>query len=210
VTRFPLARLSYGLKLEGSMNFKNEAPSDASAFHFSFHPYSRYMAFGPYFKYEVARKVNLGAELWAQPTHYENDGVGENERSGRDILGRLYLQADWGNRYFNPTLAIRFDKNEANGTEYRSLTNAIDLSTMMHLPMETDLTMGLTLTRVDYSEKPVQRNDRSFTLRVVGSKKLTRHWTILGNADHTDNTSNLDTQYAYKRTTILIGASYTF
>ena len=211
ITRYPLARATYGIKLEGTLILKNNVITPAGMTSFKLEQYGKTASLGPYFRYEVVRKLIFNLETFFQPQSFVKDGTGTLQRSGNDYLVRLSAQNDSGKRYFNPSLAVRYDKNDSKGNEFKSDTFGLDISNTLHFLSNLDLTVAINSARISYSKRPAgKRTDTQIAGKIMGTYKLTKKWSVLGNVDYAKNGSNFDNLYSYNRSTLIAGISYTF
>ena len=212
VTRAPLARFSYGLKLEGSVNFKNDvAPATQTV---TYRTYSRGASFGPYFRFEAARRLLFSLELTIDPIHYDQDSTDSTsdlKRSGTGKDLRVSVQNDQGARLFNLTASIHLASSGASGREYDSNEIGFSFSNLLRLSDKLEISPGLNYAQSNYSKRQLgTRRDRLLDLQAIGTYKLLPKWTILGNLDYASNASNVEETYSYNRFAMGTGLTYSF
>lgn len=212
VTRSPLARLSYGMKLEGDLQFKNDVDPATKAG--TYRIYSKGGSFGPYLRYEAAKRVLLSLEFTINPVKYDQDSTDPNSdqrRSGTGSALRLAIQNDQGTKYFNPTAALQLSSTGSQGREYDAGEMALAASNFMRFSEKLDVSPGLNYSRSSYSKRSSgERKDKLFNFQVVGSYKIKPKWTILGNLDYTTNSSTVEATYSYNRVSMASGITYSF
>ncbi len=211
LTRNPMARFSYGLKGEGSLVFKNDVQAPISRSSFSLKLYSESLSVGPFIKYQLKPKLILMTEALVQPQKYDQDGPGDLARSGIDYQLRTFLKSETGERFWNPVIGLRLDRNQTKGTDFRSNGLGIDFSNQILVDRLTEANLGATVGLTAYPAKTGEkRNDKQLILRASAARKLGSGWSVNANTDYTLNSSTIDASYSYKRLTASGGITYSF
>ncbi|OFZ81843.1 MAG: hypothetical protein A2583_10565 [Bdellovibrionales bacterium RIFOXYD1_FULL_53_11] len=209
LTRRPLARFVTGLKAEGTLVLKNNVVAPAGLAKFNLETYSYTLSTGPYFKYELFRKVMLGLDLFLLPQWFSVDGTGNYKKGGITYSGKLYATNEAGRMFFNPGLSAKFEFNNAGGMEFKSRTLNFDFQNVMHLPLQIEVTLAQSFGLISYPDRlSGQRSDMQFVTRLNSSKKVWKKLSAMLGADFTYNTSNIEASYKYNRFSVSTGASY--
>lgn len=207
-TYHPLARLSWGLKGEMDVLFKNNVdPTSGAAVQ---HLYSTTESYGPYARYHLGPRYLLGAEFFFEPAKYNGDpSSGVNVRNGTGTSAHAYLQNDRGDRFLNPSIGLRHGDNGSHGSEYNSSSNTLELGNEMNLSPHFNLSETVSLAKSAYSERPEgERDDTTMIFQALSVYRFRPSWSWLSNVSFTDNASNLATSYSYTRIEISTGVSY--
>ncbi len=211
VTRKPLARTSFGLKLEGTLTFQNQL--DSTTDKSKFEPYSLQGSLGPYFKTVLAPGWLTGADLVFIPhrEYGDPDTSEEYRRSGQEENLRAWIRRDSTARFWNPSFALVFDHNNTSGTEFRSTGLGFEFNDPLKLNERMDITPTASFTYTSYPDRTLgARKDKLFTLGANAVYRWTSHIAFLANVQYYNNLSNVEDTYQYNRYTISSGASYNF
>ncbi|MGE0615175.1 MAG: tetratricopeptide repeat protein [Bacteriovoracia bacterium] len=208
VTRKPLDRTNFGLKLEGNYTLQNSGTS-----RFGFGGYSFSTNFGPYFKTEIKPKLVLGVQATYGTRKYFTDSASttSTNRTGTGLSARIYLQNDTGSRYWNPTVSLSGGNESTEGTEYASKSLGLSLSNLVPIGQLSTLSAGPSITITHYPTSQYgSRVDRNYALNVSFTHKLGAKWTLLADASYAKNDSTVASAYTYSRFVVSAGASYSF
>ena len=202
LTRNPLARTQYGMKLEGNFNLQNQAPG--------FTWYSVTGEVGPYIRRALGRGTLLSAELYYRPATFPG-AAGIYDQSGHSLIARTTLQIDHGDTWWNPVGTFALEKNRTDGSVYRDWAMDFLFSDVLHLGARNAVTASAALNLYAYQESDQQRFDKLISLRADWIHTLENaHWTVIGDLAYTNNFSNLADLYHYNQVAISAGVGYTF
>ncbi|HUP56472.1 MAG TPA: hypothetical protein VM598_03400 [Bdellovibrionota bacterium] len=209
VTRNALSASHWGLKFAGGFTFQNQVSPDTDSG--SLKPYSLQASVGPYIRREVARKVVLGAEVYAQPgKNYLDDEVPETyARSGFGLTSKVFLRNDTGATWWNPGISAGYDINSTKGEEYNSKGFILGVTNAMNLSDATRLGFSADFSPVGYSKRLGEsRSDKMLALDLNVNQKLSERTSLVGDVQFINNSSNLTDIYQYKRLVVSAGLGY--
>jgi hypothetical protein len=209
VNRGPLDRTSYGLRLEGTLTFKNDVDPETKSG--TFRSYSKGGVAGAYVRHELAKKVLASFEGSIQPTTYENDPDGDQHRGGTGYELKAGIANDRGDRWWNPSASVRYGSDGATGKEYSSTAIGGEVQNSMSLGPMTELTGVGSFSMQKYPKRPAgERKDTTLGASARLNWKWKPQWTVLGSLIYTRNGSNFDSQYSYSRMEFSGGVTYSF
>ena len=209
LTHNALAVTSYGAKVEGSILFQDQA--DAAG-NYAYHLYETSVSAGPYFKTDIVRRVTVGAEFVASPQFFAGTPASANlDQTANVYTPKLYIQNSAGRRFWNPTLTFRYSSVRAKGADYQATIEGAQLLDIVNF---NEKIVGAVTADYAISSYPNRiagsRLDKTMTFSVSGSRKLTKKWAALANADFTSNNSSVADTYTFTKYTLSVGASYNF
>ena len=208
LTYDPLAATSFGLKAEGNYTFQNH--TDSASGSSTFRPYSMSIEVGPYLRREIYERTQVTAEVNYRPQTFNQDPpVGVTRRSGYVILPRLSVKYDSESDYFNPLGSIGYEMNQAQGTDQRYKTLAIDFANTFKLPHQHFVTVSMDLALSHYAERLPVRSDTTVSFRASWIKEIFTHWSLVGDVGYSTNSSTSAEIFSYKKPAVSLGLSYT-
>lgn len=203
----PLAPVSFGLKGDFSILFKNDYTSVTPKTKYAL--FNHMISIGPYLRIEPIKNLVMGAEFFGQPQKFYQDIDLDNARTGTDWIGRTWIQYDHGHRVLNPQLSVRYDINSTQGKNFRSKTLGATVSNLMHLTPKLNANLSADFYQSGYKDRvPEARIDQGISLSSTNTYKLAQHWSLLWLMDWTQNVSNLPDIFSYQRFTVQSGISY--
>jgi tetratricopeptide (TPR) repeat protein len=201
----PLARTQWGLKLEGSFNFQNQADEDDPA-SYTFRKYSLSGELGPYMRREIARATQLSVEAYFRPSkYYDTPDESANGWSVRGTLAR-----DTGDFWFNPTASLSLDRNPASSEVFNDWGVSLGLTDTLHVTSKDVLNAVFSLTANNYLQGATKRYDQLFTFRLNEIHHLTDNLTAVVDLSEQVNQSTQDTLYSYNQLVASAGLGYSF
>ncbi|MBI2712216.1 MAG: tetratricopeptide repeat protein [Bdellovibrio sp.] len=218
VTKGALARTGYGIK--GGLSYTLQDQPDSSNNRI-FTTYSALLTIGPYIKYEMRPKLVLNVEANFVPERFFTDLLldpsSTNQRSGVDYNTKISLRNDEGRRFWNPGISLLFDYNNTTGTEFNSMTLALEANNSLYFSEKFRgyFTASVGYARYDRRPNP-QRFDTLFSFGFYPTYKLgTGPLSIYGEFQYTlDNVACGDSQvvstYQYNRYVASAGVSFSF
>lgn len=210
VTMDPLFKRSYGLKIDGTFIMKNE--SNGTGDSASLEKYSFTTTAGPFMKIQLQKKMILGFEAFLNQVKNFTDDTQSSDslkRSGPGGKLRSFWQYDKGTPYLNPNVSLGLSFQNTDGTEYQSRELALGLSNTFLVIPNQKITVSLDLKQTEYPDRtPIVREDSYRSIRISTTRKIAKKLTLLGDISFTNNDSNIDSTYQYKKFQISVGASY--
>ncbi len=209
-TKDALARTSYGAKVEANLIFQTDV--DPVTDEGTYRRYSHSIAAGPYFKHEIKKQWVLGGEVFFKPQTFARDPSSEElKRSGNSYLSRFFVQNNAGRRWWNPMLALRYERVDTKGTEYNAGIVGAQVYNQMNFSDKTRAVALIDYSQYSYSERRTgSRTDKLLFIQASGVRRLTSHWSLLAIVDYTKNASNVEDQFSYNRVTLSAGVTYSF
>lgn len=208
----PLARFSYGLKLEGTYTFQNQL-TDSTSNTYTYKPYFGQIDVGPFLKYISPLGVKAVLELDYKGQKYYQDPEDETSilvRSGNAKYVRLSLLSDIPKKWFNPGGYIGYEFISPKGTEYRQRVGYIGVSNSFKPSDVTTINYYFDVTLDHYYHAQPPRMERTFVNRVNYIRKITSAWTLLGDVSYTLNKTSQPASADYKKFVLSLGISYGF
>jgi TolA-binding protein len=201
MTRKPLAKTSYGAKVEGTLTFQNQL--DSTTEQSQFKPYSVQGAAGPYVKFALPGAWQgwvTGADLAFIPhrEYGDADTSAEYQRSGLEENLRVWLRRETGGTpYWNPSFAIVADHNGTSGSEFYASGVGFEFGDPLKLTQYPNRSLG-------------ERDDKVLTAGFAALYRWRPKVSLLANAQFYDSISNVPDSYQYTRLLLSAGASYNF
>ncbi len=215
----PLYRLSYGLKTEGTLTFKNKVERSGKEITKSELLYfNRVLSAGPYARYWISPKIQAFTEITADSSTYKAD-TDLKKTTGydaRELQGGLGYTAKTGvnlqtnAKNINPQLTIKLGGNGADGDNNKTSYWGVDLSNSVRLNDQLSLNPTLTYLKTNYSKRSDLRADQNWVLLIPGTYSISSKLNLLASIQYTSNTSTVPDSYSYKRVEISSGASLSF
>ena len=208
VTRSPLDPLSYGVKLDAAYTLQNDVSTSNSPF--QYRAFNSQLGGGGYARFGLAPHMAAGAEVGYAGRSYFGDaapGVA-SRRTGHSLTARAFWQYDPGNRLLNPTVSLRLEKENADGSEFRSAPSpGVNLSNLFYLLEDFRFSVSVDFIRKQFDEASTARRENKLTGRLGATYRAAKRWTILGEISSIRNLSNVST-FDYRQTVISAGVSY--
>jgi len=205
VNRNPLGAFKYGAKIEGNYYLQGSSTSvGLSSFLFL-------ASVGPYVRFDLKPQWELGAELNYQPQIFFQDPTsGDQMRSGHEVVTRVSLTNDGGQRLWNPRLQLTYDFTGTQGVEFRAHAVALEFSNRMRLGSRMGLWTALSIGDTVYPYRSgAVRNDIIPSAAITWSLKLSQKMSLLAQGQFTYNGSNVASTYRWTRLLTLVGFGYT-
>lgn len=209
INRTPLGRLGYGLKNEGTLTFQRtvDPTTDSSELKIL----SLNFSIGPYVRYELKPKINIGGEINIEPQHYYTDDqqTVNTKLSANQIITKTFIQYDQGEKYFNPLFTVGAFFNDTDGKDYRAKGLSLSLSNTIYIKDHTRIIPSIDFTYTTYSERTTEtRRDQNLVLGLSGVRKLSKKLSGVADFRFTRNSSNIVDTYQYNRFVAQLGVSY--
>ncbi len=199
ITRRPMARFSYGLKLEGSYNFQNAVTPAV------LQGYSLLGEGGPYLRKTLGQVAVLTLEALFKPQLY----LTASDLSTWALLTRASITADQGKGYANLGGNLTFEKSRTTGALYRYLGVTGSLSNALYLPWQVSGSLEASTGMKYYAEVSPARFDKQLVLRTGWNRPLFFTGLSVGaDLSWQWNFSNYDA-FTYNEPVASLGLSYT-
>lgn len=207
----PYAKLSAGLKADGTFSMKNTLDVEQSRADLKYRPFSLTGNVGPVVKYELTPRVILGFETYWRPKRFYTDPAdGELRRSGGGLFIKTSAEFVTPFWFLNPLAYLSYEWDRTSGKEYRMYAFGGGLSNPLPLTERLTLTASFDIVSTDFNETLPKRDDLNIATRILGSYSINEHWAAIADASYTANNSTISTSYKYNRWVGSAGASYTF
>lgn len=218
LNRTPLARFSWGFKLDGAFSIRNNGSPTTTRILYT--PFSMMVSTGAFIRYEVADKLVLGFESGFEPQWFfiDSESSPATNRTGYGIPFRAYIQNEAGRRFFNPRAGLKVYYNATSGTDFRYMQGGVEASNTFHLLSILDVGLGVEGSVWNYPDRTVStRTDILFMAMSNAVLKVTKKFSILANLDFTLNSASgsggdttVASTFSYVRFNIASGVSYSF
>ncbi len=212
LNRRPLAANNWGIKTEVASTFQF-LTTDSSSSSGSYSPYSYTGEIGGYGKIRLSPNWKLLLEAAARPQNFLTDeSTGTAQRSGYSAALKTTLRSDTGfSSLVKPELALGTEYFRTEGVDFRGLTWSADLSNTARILGRDAWTLGVSVQGVNYPERSEGgRSDTTLTVRTSYIIPLSSSLAILTDASWTNNISNVDDLFSYKRTLVSAGVNFSF
>ncbi|MBI3556876.1 MAG: tetratricopeptide repeat protein [Deltaproteobacteria bacterium] len=207
----PYARLSIGMKAEGTYTLKNtlNATDLTAGNHYS--GYSFTGDIGPLARYEVRPSLNLAAELTYRPKRYYQDASTTSQiRSGAGFFARASGELTQA-RLLNPTAYFSYEQDQTSGSDFRFHAVGLGVANAMRVLARLLVTASADVASIDYfATVNPQRRDLLFSFRAVAQYALIVHWSLTGDLGYLNNGSTIPETFSYSRFVTSLGATYEF
>jgi hypothetical protein len=133
--RRPLEAFTYGLKIEGMVNFQVAGAQQRGGIELQ----SVIGSFGPYYRQRLSRAASFGLEFFLQPQNFYTDNrlPTRDRQTGFEPLGRAFWSYDDGEGLLNPTLALTGRADLFSGSRFAN--RSLELSGNNAIYLDEDL-----------------------------------------------------------------------
>jgi tetratricopeptide (TPR) repeat protein len=201
----PLARISFGLKLEGNFMFQN-SPIDSSDTNgaYEFQKFNSTYGGGGFIRYQLTDYWRLDGETnYRNQKYYEDD-----DQSGSNTNFSLALRKMASDRYFNPGFSAVYEMNNANGTSVHYRALGFGINNVMNFPALLTVTQGIDLLSTNYDRLSPARDDQNWSFRLGAMKFITPKISVNADLNYIKNASNLPDSYSYNRFMTSVGIGF--
>ena len=207
----PYARLSAGLKADGTFTMQNMLDPNESTRDLKYRPFGLTGDVGPVLKYELTPRISLGAETYWRPKRFYLDpAIGSSRRSGGGAFAKLSSEFVSGYNWWNPLLYVSYEFDHPGGTDFRMTAWGGGVANSVAVTGKLTLTGSVDAVATDYTDTVPKRDDVAMNFRIAGTYPLVTHWMATADVTYTDNESSLDTSFKYNRWLGSVGATYSF
>lgn len=204
----PYARLTGGLRLDGTYTFQNQAGVETTM---ELHQYSLTGDLGPFVRYEINPRLVVGLDGLYRPKKFHGDPeAGDDRRSGKGFQVRASTEYQSGSHWLAPNAYVAYESDDTDGRNWRFSAFSFGLTNFMRVVPKTIFTLGLDYTMPDYSERRPVREDKNLMVRAAMIRELGSRFSLLVDAAYVKNTSTVASIFSYSRWYGGIGVSYSF
>ncbi len=201
----PLARTSFGLKVEGNFMFQNSPidPSDAASL-YEFQKFNSTYGGGGFVRYQLTDYWRLDADAnYREQKYYEDD-----DQSGSNTNYSLALRKMASDRYINPGFSVVYETNNANGTSVHYKAYGFGVNNVMNFPALLTVTQGIDFLSTSYDRLSPSRDDQNLSFRLGAMKFITPKISVNADLNYIKNTSSLPDSYSYNRFMTSVGIGF--
>ena len=133
------------------------------------------------------------------------------KKTGFELSASYSVQIENKNAYFNPGAALLLKGRYSNGNEYRNLGAQVGLNNQFHFSEKNQGLLSASYSHTNYPERiGEQRTDQLTSLQWDQSYKYSSTLTWIASINLSQNNSNVEAVYAYKRNIYSLGLNYSF
>jgi len=206
LTYRPLAKTSWGVKLESNFAFQNISAPDSTpaAPTYIYNKYNFTAGVGPYFRYQLDRywKAEINTSYRTQKFYLDDT------QSGVDTSVSISAKRAAGDKYINPGVSLLVEHNGANGGDSYYNAYGLGLSNSILFPGQVTFGQNFDFLFTNYSRTAPHRTDCNYGIRFTGTKQFSPKFSVIGDVGYTDNLSSVPDAYTYHRFATSLGVSY--